>query len=130
MLLKKIIKADEVDRVAISSSVFLKSWAFTYAFQLTENKKYYDIQNEEKPSDFYIDDKDFLNIKSDQDCRKYVHIKIKKILCDVGIKSEVEYINHHLAHASSTYYSSGFKKALSITMDGEGDFTFCNCKYL
>ncbi len=118
---KKIIKADEVDRVAISSSVFLKRWAFMYAFELTENKKYYDVQNEKKPNDFYIDDKDYLNIKSEEDCRKYVDIKIKKLLLDVGIKAEVEYINHHLAHASSAYYASGFKKALSITMDGEGD---------
>lgn len=118
---KKIIKADEVDIVAIASSVFLTRWAFTYAFELTENKKYYDVQNEKKPSDFFIDDEDYLSIKSDEDLRKYVDIKIKKLLLDVGINTKVEYVNHHLAHASSAYYSSGFKKALSITMDGEGD---------
>lgn len=30
-------------------------------------------------------------------------------------------IEHHLAHASSAYYSSGFKEALIITLDGAGD---------
>jgi len=117
----EIIKADEIDKVVISSSVFLKKWAFTYAFELTENKKYYDIQNQKKPSDFFIDDKDYLKIQNDEDCRNYVNDKIKELLITVGIKAQIEYIDHHLSHASSSYYASGFKKALSVTMDGEGD---------
>ncbi len=31
------------------------------------------------------------------------------------------FCDHHLAHAASTYYHSGFKKALVVTMDGLGD---------
>ena len=81
----EIIKADEIDKVVISSSVFLKKWAFTYAFELTENKKYYDVQNQKKPSDFYIDDKDYLKIQNDEDCRNYVNDKIKELLISVGI---------------------------------------------
>ena len=117
----EIVKPDEINKVVISSSIFLKKWAFTYAFELTENKKYYDIQNEKQPSDFFIDDKEYLNINSDEDCKNYVDKKIKKLLLGVGIQAQTEYIDHHLAHASSSYYSSGFKKALAITMDGEGD---------
>lgn len=30
-------------------------------------------------------------------------------------------VEHHLAHASSAYYPSGFKEALIITLDGAGD---------
>jgi carbamoyltransferase len=30
-------------------------------------------------------------------------------------------VEHHLAHASSAYYPSGFKEALVITLDGAGD---------
>ncbi len=86
---KEIIKADEIDVVAIASSVFLKRWAFTYAFELTENKKYYDVQNEKRPSDFYIDDKDYLNVKSDEDCRRYVDNKVKKLLHDYGIEAKL-----------------------------------------
>jgi len=35
--------------------------------------------------------------------------------------SKIYVIEHHLAHASSAYYSSGFKEALIITLDGAGD---------
>lgn len=31
------------------------------------------------------------------------------------------FVNHHLAHAASSYYLSGFDKALILTIDGEGD---------
>ena len=39
----------------------------------------------------------------------------------VGVHAPVEYVDHHLSHAASSYYSSGFNRALAITMDGEGD---------
>lgn len=34
---------------------------------------------------------------------------------------KIEFIGHHLAHAASTYYYSGFKKALVMTIDMTGD---------
>lgn len=116
-----IIKASDINLVAISSSVFLKKWAYTFAFQLTEKKKYYDLQNEKKPIDFFIDDVEYLKVKSDQECKNYVEAKIKNLLVDVGIYCDIKYVDHHLSHAASAYYSSGFSDALSITMDGEGD---------
>lgn len=116
-----IVKTDEIDSVTIASAVFSRRWAFTYAFELTENKKYYDILNDNQPDDFFIDDQEYLNVRSKEDCKKYVDSKISKILSDVGIKASIEYIDHHLAHASAAYYSSGFNEALSITMDGVGD---------
>ena len=118
---KGIIEPKKVDRVVVSSSVFLKEWAFTYAFQLTEKKKYYDLQNQEKPTDFFIDDEEYLQIYNADDCKKYVDKKIKGLLHEVGIEAPIEYVNHHMAHAASAYYASGHKKALAITMDGEGD---------
>ncbi len=33
----------------------------------------------------------------------------------------IELVDHHLAHAASTYYFSGFKKATIITLDGQGE---------
>lgn len=116
-----IITANEVEKVAISSAVFLKEWAFTYAFELTQNKKYYDIQNDKQPDDFFIDDKDYLNIKSDEDCKNYVHKKIRVLLDNVGINADIEFVEHHTCHAAAAYFSSGLNKALAITMDGEGD---------
>ncbi len=117
----KIVEVDKVDRVVIPSAVFLKSWAFNYAFTLTENKKYYNYLHEDKPDDFFMDDKEYLKIENDKDLKKYVDSKLKKLLLDVGIDAPIEYVDHHLAHASAAYYASGFGKALSITMDGTGD---------
>ena len=39
----------------------------------------------------------------------------------MGIHSKIRFVEHHLAHAASAYYASGFKKALVITLDGAGD---------
>jgi len=40
---------------------------------------------------------------------------------DWGFTCPIEYINHHFAHAASTYYTSGLKDATVITLDGAGD---------
>jgi len=36
-------------------------------------------------------------------------------------KTELVFVEHHLAHAASAYYFSGFTNASVITIDGEGD---------
>jgi len=118
---KNIVKPEEIDKIVIPSAVFLKSWAFNYAFTLTENKKYYNYLHEDKPNDFFMDEEQYLKVKSDKDLKKYVDQKLKELLLNVGIKAPIEYIDHHLAHASAAYYASGFNQALSITMDGTGD---------
>lgn len=116
-----IITSNEIDKVAISTSVFKKEWAFTFAFQLTEDKTYYDLQNEAKPENFHINDTAYTSIQSDDACKTYVLNKIKNILGKVDIDAPIECVNHHLCHASAAYYSSGFENAIAITMDGEGD---------
>ena len=35
---------------------------------------------------------------------------------------ELLYINHHLSHAASSYYLSGFKDAVVVTLDGVGEW--------
>jgi carbamoyltransferase len=40
---------------------------------------------------------------------------------EFGIAAPVEFVNHHLAHATSAYFTSGFKDATVVTMDGGGD---------
>ena len=50
--------------------------------------------------------------------------KIMSLLKKAGISLDnipIYYVNHHLAHASSAYYSCNKDKALIITMDGKGD---------
>ncbi|MCL5100757.1 MAG: hypothetical protein M1122_02285 [Candidatus Marsarchaeota archaeon] len=46
---------------------------------------------------------------------------ISKRLSNFGINKKIHFVDHHLAHASSAYYPSGFKEALIITLDGAGD---------
>jgi len=46
---------------------------------------------------------------------------IAKRLKRLGLEKKIEFVEHHLAHASSAYYASGFKEALVITLDGAGD---------
>ncbi len=43
------------------------------------------------------------------------------------IKAPVHRIEHHLAHAASTYYVSPFEEATIITVDGFGDFCSTTC---
>ena len=38
----------------------------------------------------------------------------------LGIKARLERSEHHLSHAANAYYSSGFERALIVTLDGYG----------
>ncbi len=51
---------------------------------------------------------------------------IKKHLKDIFPNAEINlrYYEHHLTHAYSTYYASGFERTLVFTLDGEGDGCF------
>jgi carbamoyltransferase len=47
---------------------------------------------------------------------------IRKILAEeFGIDAPVRFIDHHLSHAASAYFTSGFENATVITLDGAGD---------
>ena len=45
----------------------------------------------------------------------------EKFIRKLGYKKEIKYIDHHLCHASSAYYTSGRDNCLVITSDGSGD---------
>lgn len=111
----------EVKIVAIPLRSYPWRAAQMFAFLTTEDKIYYDLQNEKAPEKFSLKDDGWKSIKSDKDCREYVIKKIKIILEMYGINAPIEFYDHHLSHAASAYYSSGLQNALAITMDGEGD---------
>ena len=47
---------------------------------------------------------------------------IKKQLKGFGLENrKMSFVEHHLAHAAAAYYTSGFKEAIVITLDGAGD---------
>ncbi len=52
-------------------------------------------------------------------------IYIDHIMLDFGVKSKsnVVHIEHHLCHAASSYYVSGFDNAAILSIDGMGDFS-------
>src|SRR2546430_12997081 len=39
-----------------------------------------------------------------------------------GIKAEIHYVEHHLAHLASAFLVSGFDEAACLSIDGFGDF--------
>lgn len=39
----------------------------------------------------------------------------------VDVADKLRFCHHHLAHAASAYYASGFDRALVVTLDGDGD---------
>ncbi len=44
-----------------------------------------------------------------------------KRLKPYGLDKEIVFVEHHMAHAASAYFASGFKEALVVTLDGAGD---------
>ena len=47
---------------------------------------------------------------------------IRRILVDeLEIAAPLEFVDHHLAHCASAYFTSGFDRALVVSMDGGGD---------
>ena len=43
------------------------------------------------------------------------------IVGELGIAAPVEFVDHHLAHCASAFFTSGFERALVVSMDGGGD---------
>ena len=41
---------------------------------------------------------------------------------DIKYASKIEYLDHHLAHAYSTFIPSNFKEALVFVIDGQGEY--------
>jgi carbamoyltransferase len=46
---------------------------------------------------------------------------LQKSVREFGIEADIEYVDHHRAHAASAYYTSGYEDALIVTADGGGD---------
>lgn len=54
----------------------------------------------------------------------YLKYQLQIGLSKIGLKGklpEVKFISHHLSHAASTFYLSGFNEAVILTLDGSGE---------
>ncbi len=49
------------------------------------------------------------------------HFYMRKLKEWFGIRGKIMYMNHHLAHAASAFYTSGYSSAAVVTLDGLGD---------
>lgn len=49
-------------------------------------------------------------------------IKISKTIKDLGFKKQTLFIPHHFSHASSTFFTSPFRSASILTIDGVGEW--------
>jgi carbamoyltransferase len=47
--------------------------------------------------------------------------KIQEKLLEVGLNNKIIFLDHHLSHASSSYFMSGFEEAAILTLDGIGE---------
>ena len=59
---------------------------------------------------------------------KYQPFKVKKLIYNMlnnigfyGKMPKIHFVNHHLAHAASSFYTSGFNKAYILVVDGSGE---------
>lgn len=51
---------------------------------------------------------------------------IKNAFIQAGIKGKlplIKFVSHHLSHAASSYFSSGFDKSYILVIDGSGEYT-------
>ena len=53
--------------------------------------------------------------------QKYIHNELETLGFNLNA-SPLSYYDHHLCHATSAFYPSGYDHALIITQDGRGDF--------
>lgn len=85
------INIDEIDAVAVG-------WEVPLLY--TEHKRELPFQNEEGYLDILLP-------------RKYFGVRRRNI--------PVYFVNHHRAHAASTFYLSGFDESLILVIDGQGE---------
>ena len=72
-----------------------------------------------------IKTKPSLDLISDKLFKRVKKLSVKNLLLKsnlLGFQGKVHWIDHHLAHLASSYYVSGMEKALSVSVDGFGDF--------
>ncbi len=60
-----------------------------------------------------------------------VNRAVDEIRTVLGFDGKVEFVDHHLSHAASSYYYSGFSEAAVLTVDGVGEWattTYGRCE--
>tara|TARA_E500000178_G_scaffold938_2_gene1051 strand:- start:12477 stop:14642 length:2166 start_codon:yes stop_codon:yes gene_type:complete len=120
-----IVRADEggnlLDYVAISEERLLrKKHPYTFPLHSVDYcMKYFGIKNIE---DIDLLVCDWIRKKQWEFSGKTFNISEFDYLKNIFLfpRNRIRIISHHLAHAASTYYTSGFKKSAILIVDGNG----------
>ncbi|PLW79417.1 hypothetical protein C0585_07765 [Candidatus Woesearchaeota archaeon] len=122
---KAKLKPKDINQVAIPSSDFSNS--ITRLFPSIKEDYYFVRRKLKKGSKLSSMNRPLMNmlgrLRSNKLFKKIAIETTKKNLKRLGFSDDIEIsiVDHHLAHAASAYFCSGYDKAICITMDGLGD---------
>ena len=117
------LKPDDIEHVCICTSDVSKT--LTRVFPSMKDK-YYLLRRRKIYPSFAKWQKNLkyrmTEIGSNYLSKRISELNIKNQLKKMGFKDfNLEIVDHHMAHAATAAYCSGFKKSLTITIDGVGD---------
>lgn len=117
--LKNVVSNDDIHIVAIADT-----GATTFPsrfFPLMNRWLHKSLESKWKPSNPIVDYYRKLLLENSNHPLIKASAKLYKVLLEKRFGKTVIYVDHHMAHAASAYYTSGLRKALILTADGAGD---------
>lgn len=115
------VKPEEIAAVAWSATVELHPRAFDEMLVGTGLEKYVE-KSKGKVADRLYAYQYWHSPEFRRERLRETSKKMEKILSsEYGITAPLYRIDHHLAHASAAFFTSGVEKALVVTADGQGD---------
>jgi len=115
----------DIMHVAVSSSDF--SITLSRAFPKIKEEYYPVRRRQKKPNILYPLNRPMLNnlgrLRQNSLFRSISKNTVRKNLQRIGFSDNINIhiVEHHLAHAASAFFCSGFKRGICITMDALGD---------
>ncbi|OGV63234.1 MAG: hypothetical protein A3K19_13070 [Lentisphaerae bacterium RIFOXYB12_FULL_65_16] len=83
-------------------------------------RKFYDSMPYDKDEGTKAWERHNIGLFSAENMKAYLQLKLRKAGLTCALPP-LKCYSHHLSHAASAYYCSGFQEAITITMDGSGD---------
>lgn len=118
----------EVDTVVIPHQQYLKAHPFFVNLIIDNNRNIIDVGNELsllsliKEGMYQLKKKRRISFSISKTVNSnYAKDYFRRSLRSLGIFASLVSKDHHMAHAASAYYTSGFDECLVITADGSGD---------
>jgi carbamoyltransferase len=116
-----IVDPTDVTTIAIAQSLFHAGRNASLEFEYTRDKIYYDLQNDEPPQGYIIENKLFSGCISGSAVAARLKEVVAGFAASHGINAQVELLDHHTCHAAATFFASEESDPLMVTLDGEGD---------